>query len=94
MKIQSPQHWCRQGVEKLSPWEWLMQRVISLWYFTEGRTPPAAQAARRRFDEWDTEWLLAHMLRILHTAILDATVRPESAQGPTCVIYSTTRKTT
>jgi hypothetical protein len=79
MKIQAPQHWCRASVEKLSPWVWLMQSVISLWYFTEGRTLPAAQAARRRFGAWDTEWSLAHMLRILRTAILEATINPESA---------------
>jgi hypothetical protein len=79
MKIQAPQHWCQQSVEKLSPWVWLMQSVISLWYFTEGRKLPAAQAARRRFGEWDTEWSLAHMLRILRTAILEDTIKPESA---------------
>jgi hypothetical protein len=79
MKIQAPQHWCRQSVEKLSPWVWLMQSVISLWYFTEGRNLPAAQAARRRFGEWDTEWSLAHMLRILRTAILEETINVKSA---------------
>jgi DDE superfamily endonuclease len=79
MKIQAPQHWCQESVEKLSPWVWLMQSVISLWYFTEGRKLPAAQAARRRFGEWDTEWSLAHMLRILRTAILEATINPDSA---------------
>jgi hypothetical protein len=56
-----------------------MQSVISLWYFTDGRKLPAAQAARRRFGEWDTEWSLAHMLRILRTTILEATINPESA---------------
>ena len=56
-----------------------MQSVISVWYITEGRKLPAAQAARRRFGEWDTEWSLAHMLRILRTAILEATIKPESA---------------
>ena len=40
---------------------------------------PRAQAARRRFGEWDTEWSLAHMLRILRAAILEATINPESA---------------
>ncbi len=30
MKIQAPQHWCQQSIEKLSPWVWLMQSVISL----------------------------------------------------------------
>jgi hypothetical protein len=79
MKIQAPQHWCRQSIEKLSPWVWLMQSVISLWYMTDGRKLPAAQAARRRFGEWDTEWSLAHMLRILRAVILEATINPESA---------------
>ena len=79
MKIQSPQHWCQASVEKLSPWVWLMQSVIGLWYFTEGRKLPAAQAARRRFGKWDTEWSLAHMLRILRAVILEATINPELA---------------
>jgi hypothetical protein len=79
MKIQAPQHWCQQSVEKLSPWVWLMQSVISLWYFTDGHKLPAAQAARRRFGAWDTEWSLAHMLRILRTAILADTINPDSA---------------
>ncbi len=46
---------------------------------TEGHKLPAARAARRRFGEWDTEWSLAHMLRILRAAILEATIKPESA---------------
>ena len=79
MKIQAPQHWCRQSIEKLSPWVWLMQSVISLWYITDGRKLPAAQAARRHFGEWDTEWSLVHMLRILRTAILADTINPKSA---------------
>jgi hypothetical protein len=79
MKIQSPQHWCQQSIEKLSPWVWLMQSVIGLWYITEGRKLPAARAARQRFGEWDTEWSLGHMLRILRTTILEATITPESA---------------
>jgi hypothetical protein len=79
MKIQAPQHWCRQSVEKLSPWVWLMQSMVSLWYFTEGRKLPAAEAERRRFGEWDTEWSLAHMLRILRTTILEDTINVKSA---------------
>jgi hypothetical protein len=79
MTIQAPQHWCRQSIEKLSPWVWLMQSVISLWYITEGHTLPQAQAARRRFGKWDTEWSLAHMLRILRAAILENTINPETA---------------
>jgi hypothetical protein len=79
MKIQSPQHWCQQSIEKLSPWVWLMQSVIGLWYSTEGRKLPAARAARQRFGEWDTEWSLGHMLRILRTTILEAAITRESA---------------
>jgi hypothetical protein len=79
MKIQAPHHWCQQSIEKLSPWVWLMQSVISLWYITEGHKLPAARAARRHFGEWDTEWSLAHMLRILRTAILADSINPKSA---------------
>ena len=79
MKIQAPQHWCQQSVEKLSPWVWLMQSVISLWYITEGRKLPAARVARQCFGKWDTEWSLAHMLRILRRAILEQTINRESA---------------
>lgn len=43
---------------------------------TEGHELPVARAARRRFGEWDTEWSLAHMLRV---AILEATINPKSA---------------
>jgi hypothetical protein len=79
MKIQAPQHCCQHSIEKLSPWVWLMQSVISLWYFSEGHKLPQAQTARRRFGEWDTEWSLAHMLRILRAAILADTINPRSA---------------
>jgi hypothetical protein len=79
MKIQAPQHWCRQSIEKLSPWVWLMQSVIGLWYITEGHKLPQARAARRRFGAWNTEWSLAHMLRILRAAILANTINAKSA---------------
>ena len=79
MKIQAPQHWCRQSIEKLSPWVWLMQSMIGLWYFTEGHQLPLAQAARANFGAWDTEWSLVHMLRILRAAILADTIKPKSA---------------
>lgn len=74
MGIQSPQHWCQQSIEKLSPWVWLMQSVIGLWYFTAGRKSPQARAARRRMGPWDTEWSLRHMLRVLHSVILEQTI--------------------
>jgi hypothetical protein len=79
MTIEAPQHWCRESIEKLSPWVWLMQSVVSLWYLTQGRNLPQARAARRRFGAWDTEWSLAHMIRVLRAAILDQTITPTSA---------------
>ncbi len=78
MKIQAPQHWCRQSIEKLSPWVWMMQSVIGLWYITEGHKLPQARAARWRFGDWDTEWSLAHMLRILRAVILANTINTKS----------------
>jgi hypothetical protein len=78
MKIQAPQHWCRQSIEKLSPWVWMMQSVIGLWYITAGHKLPQARAARRRFGDWDTEWSLAHMLRILRAVILANTINTKS----------------
>jgi hypothetical protein len=74
MGIQSPQHWCQQSIEKLSPWVWLMQSAISLWYFTAGRKSPQARAARLRMGAWDTEWSFRHMLRVLHGVILEQTI--------------------
>ena len=57
-----------------------MQSVISLWYFTEGHKLPEAEAVCQRFGEWDTEWSLAHMLRMLRAgATLAQTIRPKSA---------------
>lgn len=78
MKIESPQHWCKESIQKLAPWTWLMQSVVSLWYLTEGRKTPAAKAARRRLGVWDTEWSLAHMFRILRRTTLRATINANS----------------
>jgi hypothetical protein len=79
MHIESPQHWCRQSIEKLSPWVWLMQSVIGLWYLSDGRKLPQARLARQRLGEWDTEWSLHHMLRVLHCVILEQTITTTSA---------------
>jgi DDE superfamily endonuclease len=79
MHIESPQHWCRQSIEKLAPWVWLMQSVIGLWYLSDGRKLPQARAARQRLGEWDTEWSFRHMLRVLHGVILERTITTTSA---------------
>jgi hypothetical protein len=79
MHIESPQHWCRQSIEKLSPWVWLMQSAIGLWYLSDGRKLPHARVARQRLGEWDTEWSFRHMLRVLHSVILEQTITITSA---------------
>jgi len=79
MGIQSPQHWCQESIEKLSPWVWLMQSTVMTWYITEGRKLPEARSARKRFGKWDTEWSLRHMLRVLRSATLRQIISPKSA---------------
>ena len=79
MEIQSPQHWCQESIEKLSPWIWLMQSIVTVWYISEGRKLPEARAARKRLGDWDTEWSLCHVLRVLRSTILQKTINPMSA---------------
>ena len=39
----------------------------------------AAVAWRERLGDWDSEWSLRHMVRVLREAILNATISPNSA---------------
>jgi hypothetical protein len=78
MKIESPQHWCEGSIQKLAPWTWLMQSVVTLWYLTEGRKSAEAKAERRRMGEWDSEYSFRHMFRVLRLAILRATININS----------------
>jgi hypothetical protein len=64
LEIQKPQHRCKQSIEKLAPWVWLMQSLVVLWYLTEGRHLAEARAARRSLGPWETEWSYRHMLRL------------------------------
>jgi DDE superfamily endonuclease len=79
MDIEAPQHWSRESVEKLAPWVWSMQSVIMVWYLTVGHELPEAVELRERMGDWDSEWSLRHMLRVLRSAILNATINPNSA---------------
>lgn len=79
MEIEGPCHWCRESVEKVAPWVWSMQSVIMVWYVTGGRDLPEALELRERLGAWDSEWSLAHMLRVLRRAILHETINPNSA---------------
>jgi hypothetical protein len=79
LQIEAPQHWCQESVEKVAPWVWSMQSVIMVWYVTAGRDLAEAVQWRERLGEWDSEWSLRHMVRVLREAILNATINPNSA---------------
>jgi DDE superfamily endonuclease len=79
LDIEAPQHWCRRSIEKLAPWVWLMQSVVTVWYLSAGHALPEAKVARETMGLWDSEWSLRHMLGVLRRATLDATINPTSA---------------
>lgn len=81
LDIEAPQHWCQESVEKLAPWVWSMQSVIMVWYITSGRELAEALELRARMGEWDSEWSLRHMIQVLRSAILNATINPNSAEA-------------
>lgn len=78
MQIEAPQHWCQQSIEKLAPWVWLMQSVVTLWYLSEGVHLPEAGEARQQMGPWDSEFSLRHMLRVLRCATLRQTIKAKS----------------
>lgn len=79
LDIEGPQHWCRDSIEKLAPWVWLLQTVVTVWYLGAGHELPEAQAARETMGEWDSECSLRHMLKVLRQATLDKTIDSTSA---------------
>jgi hypothetical protein len=81
LQIQAPHHWCRQSIEKLAPWVWLLQTHVILWYLVAGRFLPEAEARRQRMGRWDSEWSLRHMLQTLRDAILNQTITTMSAEN-------------
>ena len=65
LEFESPQHWCQESVEKLAPWVWLLQSVLSVWYLTVGRTLPEAESARRGSGQRGTRsGPLSHWVRV------------------------------
>jgi len=79
LDVEAPQHWCEASVEKVAPWVWSMQSVLMVWYLTAGRESPEAAELGELLGEWDSEWSLRHMLKVLRRAILNATIAPDSA---------------
>lgn len=82
LQIEAPQHRCKASVEKVAPWVWSMQGVITVWYLTAGHTLPEAEQMRKRMGPWDSEWSLRHMIQVLQRATLHATINPRFAGEP------------
>ena len=80
LDIEAPQHWCETSIERLAPWVWLMQSMIGVWYLTEGNALPEAESARALLGEWDSEWSLRHMVKVLRRAILNQVINTDSAE--------------
>jgi hypothetical protein len=79
LEIEGPQHWCRGSIEKLAPWVWLLQTLVSVWYISAGYASAEAQQARQDMGEWDSEWSLRHMLNVLRQGTLNTTIDINSA---------------
>ena len=79
LDVEGPQQRCREAVEKLAPWVWLLQSVVAVWYVSAGRDLPEAQRERELMGPWDSEWSLRHMLKVLRRATLNATINITSA---------------
>ena len=74
MEIEKPQHWCQQSIQKLAPWVWFSQTLVLLWYLSEGRQLPEAEAARSELGPWESEWSFRHMFRFLRRLTIRQTI--------------------
>ena len=81
LEIEAPQQFSKASVEKVAPWVWSMQSVIMVWYITAGQELPEALELRERMGDWDSEWSLRHMVQVLRSVILNATIEPNSADA-------------
>jgi hypothetical protein len=78
LDIEGPQHWCEGSVQKVAPWVWLTQSVLTLWYVTAGRNLPEAAEEEALMGPWDSDCSLRHVIRVLRRATLNATIRVNS----------------
>jgi DDE superfamily endonuclease len=81
LEIEAPQQFSKESVAKVAPWVWSMQSVIMVWYITAGQELPEALELRERMGEWDSEWSLRHMVQVLRSVVLNATIQPNSADA-------------
>jgi hypothetical protein len=79
MDIEGPQHWCEQSIEKLAPWVWLMQGVISVWYVTAGHNLPEAKEVETLMGPWDSPTSLRHIIQVLRRATLNVSINDNSS---------------
>jgi len=79
LDIEGPNHWCQASIERLAPWLWLMQTLLSHWYIMDGHASAEAAKEASLMGEWDSAWSLRHMLKVLRRATLNATINPNSA---------------
>jgi hypothetical protein len=80
LDIEAPQHWCKESIEHLAPYVWLMQTMVILWYLTTGHASTEAKKEESLMGDWDSPWSLRHMVKVLRRAILDATINSNSGQ--------------
>jgi len=78
LHIEDPHHFARKSVEKVAPWVLGVQTLISVWYILAGKNEPEAEEIRQHMGEWDTEWSLKNMMRVLRRAILNETIKSNS----------------
>jgi hypothetical protein len=78
LDIEGPQHWCEESVQKVAPWVWLTQSVLTLWYVTEGHTLPEAAQEEALMGPWDSDCSLRHVIRVLRRATINATITVNS----------------
>lgn len=78
LEIASPQQGCQESVEKVAPWVWALQGIVTVWYIQGGQQSLVAQEMRERLGEWDSEWSMRHMVAVLRRSILDATINSNS----------------
>jgi len=78
LDIEGPQHRCESSVQKVAPWVWLTQSVLTLWYVTEGHTLPEAAQEEALMGPWDSDCSLRHVIRVLRRATLNATITVNS----------------
>lgn len=88
--IEEPQHRCQESVEKVVPWLWSMQTVVLLWYIVSGQHTPEAKKLLAEQGAWESAWSFRHILQVLRTTIVNASITTKSAKNTDlCTIIET-----